>query len=286
MTLHQVRDIVLEAISYYPATGLFPDLATGHATPPFKPLGEEAQYQVAGGKPVFAYRLGAALQTQSIIPGIAACIEGDAGPGKIAPLARGIVLEVGGNEVSGEGMGFGVPIVHYPDGWVYSRTATNEDRSTATSTIWKRTYAMDEMGGDAAHNYAFVAIASRGTIEVTYTVDPTGIKVDVHVARLDPGAGEIGILNEQSAAFDDLAAEGAPTMLGGAIGRWVPIDGGWARLQSKSVGVQFWLPAIASAQLHGGRELAAPDFDWSGLDYTFGPSIKDVSYRILVQPSR
>ncbi len=286
MTSHQVRDIVLEGISYYPATGLFPDLATGHATPPFKPLGEEAQYKVAGGKPVFAYRLGAALQTQSIIPGIAACIEGDAGPGKIAPLARGIVLEVGGNEVSGEGMGFGVPILRYPDGWVYSRTATNEDLSTATSTIWKRTYAMDEMGGDAAHNYAFVAIASRGTIEVTYTVDPTGIAVDVHIARLDPGAGEIGILNEQSAVFDDLAAEGARTMLGGAIARWVSIDGGWARLQSKAVGVQFWLPAIASAQLHGGRELAPPDFDWAGLDYTLGPSIRDVTYRILVQPSR
>jgi hypothetical protein len=169
---------------------------------------------------------------------------------------------------------------------VYSRTATNEDLSTATSTIWKRTYTMDEMGGDNAHNYAFAAIASRGTIEVTYTVDPRGIKVDVHVARLDPGAGEIGILNEQSAAFDDLAAEGAPTLLGRSIGRWVPIDGGWARLQSKAVDVQFWLPAIASGQLHGGRELAPPDFDWAGLDYTLGPSIRDVSYRILVQPSR
>jgi hypothetical protein len=286
MTSHKVGAIVLEGISYYPATALFPDLASGHATLPFRPLGEEAQYQVAGGKPVFAYRLGTGLQTQSIIPGITASIQGNAGPGKIAPLARGIVLEVGGNEVSGEGMGFGVPIVHYPDGWVYSRTATNEDLSTATSTIWKRTYTMDEMGGDNAHNYAFAAIASRGTIEVTYTVDPTGIKVDVHVARLDPGAGEIGILNEQSAAFDDLAAEGAPTLLGRSIGRWVPIDGGWARLQSKSVGVQFWLPAVASAQLHGGRELAPPDFDWAGLDYTFGPSIRDVSYRILVQPSR
>jgi hypothetical protein len=286
MTSHKVRAVVLEGISYYPATALFPDLASGHATPPFRPLGEQAQYQVAGGKPVFAYRLGTALQTQSMVPGVAACIEGDAGTGKTAGLARGIVLEVGGSEVSGEGMGFGVPIVHYPDGWVYSRNASNDDVSTPTSTIWKRTYAMDEMGGDAAHKYAFVPIESRGTIEVTYTVDATGIVVSVRVVNLEPGFSEVGILNEQSAAFNDMATDNAPTALDGAFGRWMPLDGKWARLQSKSLGVQFWLPAVNGAQLHGGRELAPPDFDWAGLDYTFGPSFTGTTYRILVQPSR
>jgi hypothetical protein len=286
MTSHKVGAIVLEGISYYPATALFPDLASGHATPPFKPLGEQAQYQVAGGKPVFAYRLGAALLTQSITPGVAACLEGDLGAGKTAGLARGVVLEVGGNEVAGEGIGFGVPIVHYSDGWVYSRTATNEDVSTATSTIWKRTFVLDEMGGDAAHKYTFVPIATRGTIEVTYTVDVQGILVSVHVVNLDGGFTEVGILNEESAAFDDLAADGAPTAVHAAFGNWVPIQGKWARLQSKQLGVQFWLPAFAGAELHGGRELSIPDFDWAGLDYTFGPSFKDMTYRILVQPSR
>ena len=33
------------------------------------------------------------------------------------------MLEVAGNEVAAEGMGFGVPIARYADGWVYARTA-------------------------------------------------------------------------------------------------------------------------------------------------------------------
>jgi len=179
-----------------------------------------------------------------------------------------------------------VPIVHYADGWVYSRTAMTDDLSTPTSTIWRRTYQLNEIGGDAAHDYAFVPIESRGLIEVTYTIDTNGIAVSVHVLRLAPGYTEVGILNEQSSAFNDFAADNAPTLIDGNFGRWVPVDGAWARLQSKSLGVQFSLPAIAGAQLHGGRELVRSDFDWAGLDYIFGPSFADTSYAIKVQEAR
>ena len=286
MASHGVTDVVLEDISYYRATALFPDLASGHAAPPFEALGEQARYQVAGGKPVYAYRLGTALMTQSIYPGVDACIESAAGEGKTAPLAKGIVLEVAGNEVAGEGMGFGVPIVHYPDGWVYSRTATTLDISTGTSTVWKRTYQLDEIGGDAAHGYSFVPIASRGAIEVTYTVDSTGVAINVQVARLEPGYSEIGILNEESAAFNDFAGGGSPTLLNGQFGSWEPVTGAWARLQSRSLGVQWSVPSISGAQLHGGRELTPPDFNWAGLDYLFPSSFTGAGYHINVQEAR
>ena len=286
MASHGVTDVVLEDISYYRATALFPDLASGHAAPPFEALGEQARYQVAGGKPVYAYRLGTALMTQSIYPGVDARIESAAGEGKTAPLAKGIVLEVAGNEVAGEGMGFGVPIVHYPDGWVYSRTATTLDISTGTSTVWKRTYQLDEIGGDAAHGYSFVPIASRGAIEVTYTVDSTGVAINVQVARLEPGYSEIGILNEESAAFNDFAGGGSPTLLNGQFGSWEPVTGAWARLQSRSLGVQWSVPSISGAQLHGGRELTPPDFNWAGLDYLFPSSFTGAGYHINVQEAR
>jgi hypothetical protein len=265
---------------------LFPDLASGHASPPFAALGEQAKYQTPGGKPVFAYRFGAELQTQSIYPGVAACIEGDFGTGKTAPLAKGVVLEVAGVEAAGEGMGFGVPIVHYVDGWVYPRVAKTEDFSTLTTTTWKRTYSLDEIGGDAAHNYAFVPIESRGQIEVTYTVDAIGIRVVVKALSLAPGFTEVGVLNEQSAAFNDFATDKSPTLVDRNFGNWVPVTGAWARLQSKSLGVQYWLPFIPGAQMHGGRELVPPDFNWAGLDYIFGPSFTGTSYEILVQPAR
>jgi hypothetical protein len=287
MGAHQVTDLVLEDISYYRATAVFPDLASGHSSPPFGPLGEQGQYQVAGGKPVFAYRFGPELLIQSIYPGVSACIDGGAtGQGKTAPLAKGVVLELAGGDVSGEGMGFGVPIVRYADGWVYSRTATTTDVSTATATSWTRTFNLDEIGGDAAHNYSFVSIASRGRVEVTYTIDRTGVGVTAHTLWLSPGYMQIGLLNEQSAAFDDFAAEGSPTYLGAAFGRWIAVGGGWARLRSASLRVEWSVPSLRGADLHGGRELIAPDFNWAGLDYMFPASFTGTSYHITVQEAR
>ncbi|MHB8610978.1 MAG: glycosyltransferase [Candidatus Dormibacteraceae bacterium] len=286
MTSHNVSDIVLEGISYYRATSLFPDLAVGHGAPPFTPLGEQAHYQVAGGKPVYAYRLATAPLTQSIYPGVNACIESAPGQGKTAGLAKGAILKIGRSDGAGEGMGFGVPIVHYPDGWVYSRTATTVDMSTPNSTVWTRTFQLDEIGGDAARKYSFVPIVSRGAIEVTYTVDATGISVDFHVMRLEPGYNAVGILNEQSAAFNDFATDNGPTLLDGQFGSWEPVTGAWARLQSKSLGVQWSVPSITGAQLHGGRELTLPDFNWAGLDYQFPAGFTATTYHVNVQEAR
>jgi hypothetical protein len=178
-------------------------------------------------------------------------------------------------------MGFGVPIVHYPDGWVYSHTAT----TVTVGGTWTRTYEMDEIGGDAAHGYAFVPIPSRGEFVVTYTVDATGISVSARVVELTPGYIEVGILNEESAQFTDFAADGSPALVGGQFGNWVPVTGTWARLRSGSLGVQWSVPTLAGAVLHGGRELAAPGFDWAGLDYVF-PTFTAVTYHINVQEAK
>jgi Glycosyltransferase like family 2 len=281
-----VTELVVENISYYRATAVFPDLASGHASPPFGSLGEQAMYQVPAGKAVFAYRFGSELTTQSIYAGVSVCIEGAPGEGKTAPLAKGMVLEVAGTDVSGEGMGFGVPIVRYGDGWVYSRTAATADVSTGTNATWTRTFELDEIGGDAAHNYSFVPIASRGEVVVTYTIDATGVSIEVRPVRLAPGYSQVGILNEQSAAFNDFAAEGSPTYIGATFGRWIAVDGGWARLRSAGLGVEWSVPALQGAALNGGRELNRPDFDWAGLDYIFPATFAGISYHITVQEAR
>jgi hypothetical protein len=272
---HGASELVMENISYYRAVIVFPDLAAGRPSQPFTLIGNGNQFQVSGGKTVYAY----ALKNWSFAVA-------PPGEGKTAPLAKGLTLKVAGSTVAGEGMGLGVPIVHYPDGWVYSRTATTVDVSTATGTAWKRTYQLDEIGGDAAHNYSFVPITSRGAIEVTYTVDSTGVAVNVRLIRLDPGYSEIGILNEQSAAFNDLAADGSPTLVDAQFGNWEPVTGTWARLQSRSLGVQWSLPSIEGAQLHGGREHNPPQFNWAGLDYLFPSSFAGAAYHINVQEAR
>ncbi|MDQ6722381.1 MAG: glycosyltransferase, partial [Candidatus Dormibacteraeota bacterium] len=286
MRANGVTELVLEGISYYRATTVFSDLAAGIASPPFESLGDQPQYQVPSGKPVYAYRLGAALATQSIYPGVSAVMSPMPAQGKTAALAKGLALNVASAGVAGEGMGFGAPIVHYSDGWVYSRTVTTIDLSTRSTAIWKRTFALDEIGGDVAHRYTFVSIPSRGSIEVTYTVDPSGVSIAVRVLDLAPGYTEVGILNEQSAAFNDFASNGSPTLIDGKFGNWVRVVGSWARLQSASLRVQWSVPAIQGAQLQGGRELVLPNFDWSGLDYIFPAPFTGASYHINVQEAR
>jgi Glycosyltransferase like family 2 len=285
MRARGVTAVVVENIGYYRATAVFPELAVGAPSPPFEALGQQSRYQVSGGKPVYAYRLGAALSQQSIYPGLDAAIATGSGQGKTRPLAKGVTLKLAGTNIAGEGMGFGVPIVRFDDGWVYPRSSDTVDLSTPSAAIWKRTFQLDEIGGDAAHSYSFVPIASRGAIEVTYTVDATGVSVAVRPLWLAPGVRQVGILNEQSAAFADFADQ-KRTLIGPQFPIWVTVEGGWARLRSASLGVEWSAPAIDGAELHAGRELKLPDFDWAGLDYLFPSTFAGTSYHINVQEAR
>jgi hypothetical protein len=221
--------------------------------------------------------------TQRIYPGVDAVVSPIPAQGKTAVLAKGLSLRVAGVDIAGEGMGFGLPMVHYSDGWVYSRTTTTVDVSTAGNTIWKRTFNLDEIGVDAASTYQ--PIASRGRIEVTYMVDPTGVLVELRLLDLAPGYLELGVLNEQSAAFDNFADQNQ-TLIGPNFGRWILVAGTWARLRSARLGVEWSVPAIAGARLDGGRELFPPNFDWAGLDYVFDTPPTTVSYHINVQEAR
>ena len=278
-----VTELVLEDISYYRATVAFPDLAAGTASRPFTPLGDQSRYQVTSGKKVYAYRLTDSLSPQSIFPGVNAVISPMPAKGKTAVLAKGLALSSSGVDITGEGMGFGLPMVHYSDGWVYSRTSITTDLSTGSNTIWKRTFNLDEIGVDDAHGYQ--PIESRGRIDVTYTVNRAGVLVELRVVDLAPGYMELGILNEQSAEFDDFAYQGRK-FIGPAFGRWMPVDGNWARLRSATLGVEWSVPALSGSRLHGGRELFPPSFDWAGLDYLFETPPAVVTYQITVQAAR
>jgi cellulose synthase/poly-beta-1,6-N-acetylglucosamine synthase-like glycosyltransferase len=268
MSTHGINTIVLEDISYYRATAVFPDLARGQATAPFAPIGAQSRYQASGGKPVFAYRLLTPLSLRAV------------NEGKTAPLAKGMTM---GTTATGEGMGFGVPIVAYPDGWVYSTMATTVE---VTSGVWKRTFQLDTIGGDAAHQYRFVPIASRGAIEVTYALDGNGVSIAVKTMWLAPGYSQVAVLNEQSALFNDFAAEGQPTLVGSGFGNWVPVTGGWSRLRSAALGLEWSVPALPGADLHAGRELISPDFNWAGLDYLFPASFAGATYHVNLKEAQ
>ena len=140
--LHQrmVGAVVTEDIAYYRMTAVYPDLVRGDATAPFNSLGSQAHYTVPGGKRAFAY----SLQPERLCAWVTETAQVDIDPaeqprlGKTAGLAKGLVLETVSGVVSGEGMGFGVPLVRYPEGDYFSGTASVVDISTGRSRAGSR----------------------------------------------------------------------------------------------------------------------------------------------------
>jgi hypothetical protein len=159
------------------------------------------------------------------------------------------------------------------------------DLSTPDAAVWKRTFLLDEIGGDAARDYSFVPIASRGTIEVTYSVDATGVSIVVRPVWLAPGFIQVGILNEQSAAFDDFA-DATHNLIGPRFPNWTPVEGTWGRLRSAGLGVEWSAPSLPGAEMHAGRERIGTDFDWAGLDYLFPSTFAGAAYHLNIQEAR
>jgi hypothetical protein len=112
------------------------------------------------------------------------------------------------------------------------------------------------------------------------------VTIAVRPLWLAPGYTQLAILNEQSAAFDDLAADGSPALHGKHIPNWTPVAGAWARLRSASLGMEWSVPSLPGAALYAGREQTAPDFNWSGLDYLFSAPFGGTEYHINVQEAR
>ena len=159
-------------------------------------------------------------------------------------------------------------------------------RIVVTSPVvspWRtKTFDLDRVGGDAAHCYKFDRAPSGGRVQVTYRPSPTGVRIEIRSLGLAPGVQQVAILNEQSAAFDDYAdATGSRT--GAAFGNWMTVGGSWARLRSGTLGVEWSQEVAGRSELHAGRELSPPDFDWSGLDYVFDGGFTAVDYAVSIK---
>jgi len=281
-----VGSVVTEDISYYRLTAVFPDLVQGTPTAPFSTLGREASYTVPGGKRAFAYTLPPGRLCAWVTDSVLAEIDPAEQPrvGKTSPLEKGVVLETPADAIAGEGLGFGVPIVHYPDGWIYSQTATTVDLSASGNAAWSKVFELDLAGGDSAHSYRFVPVPSRGRIEVTYRVSGGVVAISVRPLTLSSGYTQVAVLNEQSSGFNDFA-DSTRTLTDARIGPWELVSGSWARLRSAQFGTEWSVPAVPGAELRAGRERQA-DLDWAGLDYLFNGPFNGVDYAVTVQRAR
>jgi hypothetical protein len=278
-----VGGLVLEDIDYYRAHQVLPDLVAGRASAPFVAFGDEASYTVPGGKTVTVYGL-SPTRSGPLFGDVTVGLSSPA-RGKTAPLAKGLVISRGGTDVAGEGMGIGVPIARYADGWHYASSAPVADVSSPGGVAWRKTFDLDMVGGDAAHGYKFVRAPSVGRVQVTYRVDARSgvVQVEVRSLGLAPGVLQVGVLNEESAAFDDFADASGAAHAGADFGNWMPVSGAWARLRSASLGIEWAQQVAGASELHAGRELSPPDFDWAGMDYLFDGAFTSVDYAVSVR---
>jgi len=281
-----VGTVVTENIGYYRMAGVFPTLVRGTATAPFSPLGDESGYMVPGGKSAFAYSLPAERFCAWVTGAVLADVNPDTQPqeGKTAGLAKGLVLETASGPASGEGMGFGAPLVRYPDGDYFSATATVVDISTAASPAWVKTFELDRRGADS--DRSFLAVPSRGEVVVTYQVGGGVIYITVQATRLAAGYQQVVLLNEQSSRFDDFADPNG-ARIGAAVGPWQPVRGGWGRFRSGTLGVEWSLPRLPAADgMYAAREIRRPDIDFSGIEYVFGPGFSGAEYQLSVSNAK
>jgi cellulose synthase/poly-beta-1,6-N-acetylglucosamine synthase-like glycosyltransferase len=285
-----VGPVVLEDISYYRATSLFPDLNSGSVASPFLRVGSERAYTVPGGKTVFVYGLGRG--GADLGRGVSLAATGGDWParGKTAPLARGAVLQVGGRDVAGEGLGFGVPIARFADGWWFAAPSNGSLRESPEGG-WTQTFdlTLREVDDRSGRFLRFAPGPSHGTYEVTYRPDlPRGFHVTVQLlGAAAPGLRQVVVLNEESARFDNLATARS-TLLGSRIGSWAPITHtSWARFRSSASGVEWSMPAPApAAAWHAARESRpASGIDFSGIEYSFGPNFTAADYQVAVRRS-
>jgi hypothetical protein len=210
--------------------------------------------------------------------------------GKTAALARGAVLQVRSSDVAGEGLGFGVPVAHFQDGWWFAAPSAGSLRESPDGG-WTRTFdlTLREVDDPSGRFLRFEPGPSHASFEVTYRPGlPRGFKVVVRrVGPTAPGLEEVVVLNEESASFNDLATA-RRTLLGSHIGSWVPITHtSWARLRSSARGVEWSMPAPPpGATWHAARELwPARGIDFSGIEYSFGPDFNSFGYQVAVRRS-
>ena len=285
MRSRDVGGLVLENIDYYRAHAVLPDLMAGASSPPFLAVGSPTEYAVPGGKDVHVYDLRRAV----LVPadGIGVTTDQGAWPArtKTAPLAKGPVLQVRGQDAAGGGMGFGVPIARFADGWWFPGPSSQLEM-TPQGDGWTRTYdlTMREVDDPAGHFVRFAASPTHGQVRVTYRVRRGGLAVQVRVLGLAPGVQQVVVLNEESSAFDDYA-DGTTTRIGDAIGSRTPITAAYARFRSDALDVEWAVPAPPrpTGQFVAEREARGSAIDFSGLEWEFGPDFSSVDYAISIR---
>ena len=234
-------------------------------------------------------------------------------------LQKGLVLFVGAEPMSGEGVGFGVPAVKYSDQILFSTTATlARDKELVKSfsmdavhrVTWRGKFIDNGVYRAIQHRLAETyratsrfrptltrimqiqsllgiklshqKISSRGVVDVSYRLYGNRLMITVDSSKLiDKDFMGLFVFNEQSADFNIYEDE-LVTLSDEKIGVWEEVKSQKASLTSQILRVTFSVENMAGARLFRGRELLKPRLNWSGFCYFIPPQVRQYGYSVRI----
>lgn len=131
----------------------------------------------------------------------------------------------------------------------------------------------------------FVKVTPRGTVTVTYRIQPASINITVDFTNLSMNKCiELLVLNEQGSNFFQKYADLSGLFLQGRrIGAWKKVTAETAWLMGTKEQIFFCLQNIKGATLFRGWERTKNRFSWAGLSYSLRPNRKSFDYTIKLK---
>jgi hypothetical protein len=258
---------------------------------------------------------------------IALRVYGDTSPSilKTAPLHKGLVLIVNGEEIIEEGLGFGVPVVKYPDHTYFAGSASvYADHNEKTIHIH---FVMDTVNTNSlthrpiltqlkqlanllyqrSHYYRtliapvtrwrartqlginkFYRVPRRGEVHITYAIQQHSVIVTVDLSRLSSANWQtVTLLNEQGASIFTCYCDTSGLILNNEeIGVWDLVSARRAWLTSDTANFAFGVTTTQACTLRRGREQQTNYLSWAGFAYEMKSPRTHFHYTIQIQTKR
>ncbi len=250
----------------------------------------------------------------------------DRGPddrhGDSSTLEKGLKMIIENRSLCGEGVGFGVPALEYPENIIFSTSAKikNENGKLVKSfsmdashrKTWMNKFTINDrfystISNKLSQTYKreekyrklikwlmkFITILglristqktrSKGFIDITYAISRDNLVITVNTSRiLEKKFNKLLIFNEQSADFD-LYQDDFTQLRKDDIGVWEETNCQKACLTNESEKITFCLKKMDETKLYRGRELLQPRLDWAGFCYITSSKVENHQYIIEIK---
>lgn len=252
-------------------------------------------------------------------------VYGDTSPPnlKTALLQKGLILVFKNEEVVEEGLGFGVPVVEYPDHTYFAGKAkvfidhqlnlihiyflmdtVNTNKITnhiflkqlkrGLNLLYKRSHRYRTMiaplikwrANTKIGTNRFYRVEQQGEVHVTYKIQGHCIYVTADLSQL-ANWQTVTLLNEQGAlTFTRYSDTSGRNMTNDEIGVWDRVFASRATLKSLDNNISFEVSSSQSCVLRRGRELQNGYLSWAGLAYEITPPQTHFHYSIHLRANQ